>query len=365
MNLRERLLSVIKGRTPDKIPWFADLVYLYDSLKLRNRLDRRFEGDEGYLEFHKELGAGIYLYAPSLWKHGYGGGVEYSEVIKGNEKVSTFITPRGKITSEHEYLPISYSWACTRHYVETIEDLRVMLYVFENSEYCENYSDFNRINDLWGEHGLPAALAPISVSPIQKLLARWAGVENTMGLYMDHEDELGEVIERIKVSEDKIFEILEKSPADLIEFPENLSSEITGRNFFERYSMDYYRGRIQQLHGAGKLVSIHIDGTLKACLPLLQTAGFDIAEAVTPAPVGDIPIGELRSWAGEDIIIWGGLPGALFSPVYSEEIFDRVLEELLETFPRGSKFVLGVADQVPPDGLIHRVKKVRDAIEKG
>lgn len=363
MNPRERLLCVLEGRTPDKVPWYADLVYLYDSLRLKGQLEDRFQGDTGYLEFHRELGAGIYLYAPNLWAHSYSGGVTYREESRGEVRTSTFNTPIGTLTSVHEYIPISTTWACTKHFVESIDDLRVMLHVFEHSLYSENYAAFRRIDDLWGEYGLPVALAPISVSPLQKLFARWAGVENTMELFMEHEDTFDEVIERIQVSEDPVFEILAASPAAVIEFPENLSSEITGRFFFERYNLDYYRRRIRQLHDAAKIVSIHIDGTLKACLPLLQEAGFDIAEAVTPAPVGDVPIEELRATAGNDIIIWGGLPGALFSSAYSEDLFDAHLAKVLETFPRGSRFVLGVADQVPPDALIHRVIKVRDAVE--
>ena len=364
MNERERLLSVLKGKRPDKVPWYADLAYLYDSLRLKGQLEDRFQGDAGYLEFHRELGAGIYLYAPDLWKQSHTQGTTYREDTRGDVRTCTFDTPIGTITSEHQYIPISTTWACTKHYVESIDDLMVMLHVFEHSEYSENYDAFKRIDELWGEYGLPVALAPISVSPLQKLFARWAGVENTMELYMEHEERFDEAIERIQVSEDRVFDILAASPAEVIEFPENLSSEITGRFFFEHYNLEYYRKRIRQLHDAGKIVSIHIDGTLKACLPLLREAGFDIAEAVTPAPVGDVPIEALRDVAGDDIVLWGGLPGALFSPVYSEDLFDAHLEKIMETFPLGSRFVLGVADQVPPDALMHRVTKVRDVVER-
>lgn len=364
MNPRERLLCVLQGGTPDKVPWYADLVYLYDSLKLTGRLDDRFRGDAGYLAFHQELGAGIYLYAPDLWIQSHSGGVTYWEETRGDRKTCTFTTPIGTLTSEHRYIPVSTTWVCTRHCVQSIDDLKVMLHVFEHSEYSKNYDEFRRIDDLWGANGLPVALAPISVSPLQKLLARWAGVENTLELYMEQEEVFDEVIARIQVSEDPVFEILADSPAQVIEFPENLSSEITGRFFFERYNLDYYRRRIRQLHDAGKIVSIHIDGTLNPCLPLLQEAGFDIAEAVTPAPVGDVPVEELRATAGDEIILWGGLPGALFSPAYSEALFEAHLEKVLQSFPLGSRFVLGVADQVPPDALIHRVTQVHEAVER-
>ncbi len=95
---------------------------------------------------------------------------------------------------------------------------------------------------------------------------------------------------------------------------------------------------------------------------MLSDCGFDVAEAVTPYPLGDVKIKDLRKEAGKDLIIWGGLPGVMFSPLYSEQQFKSHLEELLETFPSGSGFILGVADQVPPDGLISRIKYVREII---
>jgi hypothetical protein len=130
----------------------------------------------------------------------------------------------------------------------------------------------------------------------------------------------------------------------------------------KKYNSEYYTKRINQLHEAGKYVSIHIDGTLRGCFELLEEAGFDAAEAVTPAPVGDILLEDLRKHSGSKMIIWGGLPGALFSPHYSEDEFDRHLNAVLATFKEDPLFVLGVADQVPPDGLISRIRKVRERI---
>jgi hypothetical protein len=238
-----------------------------------------------------------------------------------------------------------------------------MCLVFENSKYFENYDEFERIDRLWAGHGLAAALPPISVSPLQKLLARWAGVEKTVELYMENNEEFEEILGRIGTAEDEVFEIIADSPSLYVEFAENLSSEITGRNFFVKYNLPYYRRRIEQLHKKGKFAGIHIDGTLGSCLPLLADCGFDVAEAVTPAPVGDVEVENLRKTAGENIVIWGGLPGALFSPLYTEKQFVEHLKKVLDVFVGDSRFVLGVADQVPPDGLISRVRLVREMVD--
>ena len=129
------------------------------------------------------------------------------------------------------------------------------------------------------------------------------------------------------------------------------------------FNKEYYSQRVEQLHDAGKFVGIHIDGTLSPCLSMLADCGFDAAEAVTPAPVGDIEIENLRCAAG-DIVIIGGLPGALFTAQYSDEFFDSHLNKLLQAFANDSKFVIGVADQVPPDVVPGRVERVREVIGK-
>ena len=366
MNERERLMAVLEGKKPDRTPWFGDLDYLYTSMRIEGKLDRKYQGDEGFLKFHQDLGVGICFYYPvSLWRTEFTGGVQYLEKEDGGRRSYEYITPAGSIRSEQKYLPSTYTWAYTEHFVKKIEDLRVMLYIFESMKYVEDFDYFREIDGLWGGSGMLAGLAPISVSPLQKLLARWAGVESTINIYMDDMDEFEEIMSRMQDSEDEVFEILKRSPARYIEFAENLSSEITGRSFFEKYNMPYYKKRIKQLHNSGKYTGIHIDGTLGSCLPLLEPCGFDVAEAVTPSPVGDIAVEDLRKTAGNNIIIWGGLPGALFSPQFTEKEFDYCLRKALDTISSESGFVLGVADQVPPDGVISRVIKVREAIEAG
>lgn len=50
--------------------------------------------------------------------------------------------------------------------------------------------------------------------------------------------------------------------------------------------------------------------------------------------------------------------------LYSDGYFETFVRNVLKTFPIGSDFVLGVADQVPPDANLSRVRMVRDIIDK-
>jgi uroporphyrinogen-III decarboxylase len=156
-------------------------------------------------------------------------------------------------------------------------------------------------------------------------------------------------------------EVLAASPAQVVILPENLASEVTGERFFRRYNMPYYRRLTSRLHEAGKTVALHIDGGLIPCLGLLSACGIDIAEAVTPAPFGNVEVERLRETAGPEIIIWGGLPGGIFSSNYSDKFFEDYVTRVLRN--ADDRFVLGVADQVPPDAVPRRISRVRELVE--
>jgi hypothetical protein len=363
MEDRARLMAVLRGRTEGRLAWFADLSYLYASMGARRVLEERFHGDEGYLRFHQELGAGICFYAPFVWEQRYGNRVSETVEEVGENRITIIRTPRGSVRQVDRHLRQSYTLATVEHFVKGVDDLRVLLEACENRIFSPNYDEYQRVSERWAPTGYAVGIAPIAGAPLQRLLTRWAGLEATMDLYMDHREELEALMKALEACDDPIHDIMCGSPCDLFEFPENLSAEVTGKRFFETYNRPYYERRAAALHQVGKKTSIHNDGSMRGTIDLLGPSGFDVVESVTPAPVGDIPLEGLRQAAGPGIVLWGGLPGALFSPCFSEEQFESYLHATIDTFRKDGRCVLGVADQVPPDGLLSRVRRVRELVE--
>lgn len=361
MSLRSDVLNVIYGKPVKRIPWFGDLSYYYFSLQRKDKLEKKYQGAAGEKQFYVDFGVGIYLYTPDAFKTEYNSKVKYTE-IKTNEKiVQRYETPIGVLEAVQSYMSDAFCYAYTKHFVENIDDFRMMRYVHENAIYRENYEAYLQYDKIWGDDGIGFAMAVASMAPMQKLLARWAGVDTTINLYMDYPDEFEDTFFAIEQSQQELVQVLAESPAPVVILPENLSSEVTGEYFFKHFNMPYYQKIVDQLHKGGKKVAIHIDGSLKPCLGLLSQCGFDIADAVTPLPFGDVAVEDLRKTAGDDIIIWGGLPGAIFSPNYTDEFFESHVLNVIKHVD--DKFVIGVADQVPPDALPSRIKRVRELID--
>ena len=362
MSIKSDFWKRMRGEQTDLIPWFGDLSYYLFSLQMRGVLPEKYQGMEGEAQFYRDNKVGFCFNTPFTYGVEYTNGVSYEECTKRDGIYATYHTKYGDLTSVQAYSPSTFSYAYTKHFVEEIEDLKIMAHIFESMRYHENYEPYQRMVELYGEDGVPVECAPISVSPVQKLIARWAGVETTVDLYADETEDFEDCLTCIEEAQMPVFDVIAGSGAPIIEFPENLSSELSG-GFFRRYHIPYYKKVIDKLHKAGKVVGIHIDGTLQPCLGMLHEAGFDIAEAVTPDPCGDVKLEELRAVAGDDIFIWGGLPGAMFTSTFSDEQFADHINRLLAL--KDPKMILGVADQVPPDAVPERIREVSRIIGRG
>ena len=134
--------------------------------------------------------------------------------------------------------------------------------------------------------------------------------------------------------------------------------------WFRRYQFDYYVMRAEQLHAAGKKIGAHLDGAVRPLLRLLVEAGLDFVEALTPQPTGDVGIAELRELGGPNVVLFGGVPGAMFAPPFVADDIRRHVEAVIEAHWGHGRFILGVADQVPPDGDIELVRLIGQMCEE-
>jgi hypothetical protein len=359
MSLRDDLLAVFEGRRPQVTPWFADLSYLWDSLKIRNRLDAKYHGDDGYVRFHKDHGVGCFLFLDGVWKVKYTGGVEHHCKVEGDIQTEYFISPLGELRGTWQYLPEAMCWAPLTHAVNSAADLDVVKYFCEHQKYVPDYDRISQLDALWGEQGIPIVF--VNGSPLGTFIGRFAGPETTAFMRYDHTEQLHSTLEAIDACQDGLFETVVASPSRIVEFGENLSSELIG-GYFQEYCSPWYKKRTQQLHNAGKFVSTHLDGRVGNLLPMLAETGIDCVEAVTPAPVGDLNIDEIFASAGDRLIIMGGVPGAMFSCPFTWREMEAHVSKVLAAGREFGRFILGTADAVPPDADVSFLRKISQLV---
>ena len=360
MTPRERLLTILSGSKPDQVPWFGDLDYLANSMIKRGLRPPDFILSDEYINWHRELGVGFYL-------QGY---FPYRQILdkcnikdwyEGNRHYKRIDTPIGWVRECWEYIPTSFSEGPVEHFLKSAADIRIMKFIYEHARYEPDYHIAELRKKQVGDQGVVLCYLP--KSPFMHLMALEGGVEAVTMAALTMEEEFRELLVAMRRAFDKAASIAVDSPAEVLMIPENLSSEMVGPELFHLYMEDYQKVWTSRIRDAGKYSFIHIDGTLGGLLSEEAKVGFTVLEALTPYPVGDVKWEDIEDLAGEsESILWGGIPGSYFTDCIDDDEFERHIRELLSIMVKKPGFVLGVADQVPPDGLERRVKRVAQLV---
>jgi len=362
MSPRERLLAVLAGRRPDRVPWFGDLDYWAAALERRGERPPGFRRSPEYLDWHRFLGVGYYLqgYFPFTTRHEE---CRITQRRDGDARFRRIETPVGDIEEQWRYLPASFSEAPVRHLVSSPRDLAPLRWLYEHTSFEPDYGPAFERRALAGEQGIVLVYLPRS--PFMHLTVVDAGIDAVVGCAADAPEELEATLAAMAKAHDAAAAVAVGCPADAAMIPENLSSEVVGKRFYAAWVEPWERRWVERIRQAGKTSFIHMDGSLRGLIREVAATGFDVLEALTPAPVGDLGIEEWASWAGRaGTVLWGGVPGSYFTAVVSDREFDRHVRAVLEVMRGEPRYVLGVADQVPPDALESRVAAVRGLVER-
>jgi hypothetical protein len=354
MTPRERLTAALRRQPVDRLPWTVDLGYYNAAMAAQGRADPRYEGIEGRLRQQEELGADPYFsFASAPYR------IEWGAVAVGGRRtpeeiVTTWRLGAEELTGVKRWMPESFCWAVSKHPVENERDLAVLLRIIRAMRIMPAVEKHRAVQEQCGARGLP--ICPLPRGPIPALIAEWCGLMTTSYLAADAPDLFEELLRAFEASTDALTDALADYRPVVVHFCDNISGECVS-SFWDRWMAPLYARRLRVLRQAGVICVIHNDGTVRSALPRIAAAGFDGAEALTPAPVGDATPAELRALAGrEDFILWGMVPGAAFAPPWTDAQFRDFTRQTLAAVV--GPHILGSADQIPPDGDLRRVATV-------
>jgi hypothetical protein len=364
-NYLESFLRLMKGENPGGIVWTADITYWIDGQGDRGGSQKLWKTEKGYLELCRELKIMPYYWYDQFWL----GEPEYDDKISvttsgdGSTSVRTWETPVGSISEIQMATCESYSSAHTKFAVNNKSDLDVFRFILEHRRMrpaC--ISEYSFRMEAWKEYGgLPSIALPRS--PLSAFFYEWAGVQNGVFLLMDYPEILREIFGLMDLQEEPVLEAVCGLAPPLVHFADNLSSDVSA-GLYEEFMAEGYKKRLDSLHASGTACVVHLDGVVRGLLPKLAAAGFDAVEALTPKPGGDLEIEEIRTVAGSDsIILWGGIPGIMFAPPFTWNDMEKHVLKTLESW-KGQRFILGVADQVPPDGDIGFCPRIAEIVDR-
>lgn len=324
MDFNERLLSVLRGKPADTIP-FAP----YDNLVPRGSFERQM----------RNRGMGLLKRVDEIWSSCPGLRLEITHQEQYTKM--TYHTPAGSVTScwkGHLGRIDDRGEVQTEWLIKKEQDFPPVFYMVEHTVYHEDYAALdNNARDL-GSDGLVRGTGPW---PPYDTIEEYFGLFNWAYAQQDFPDQIDRLFDKIEAQEARRFPLVLESPAEFISFG-SLSGFYSPKQF-EQYLLPFYQKYVPQLKNRGKICALHAhNSNLSGFKELLRETGIQVIEAYTPPPVSDLPIHEARQAWGNDITIWVNFPETIFWSGF-QNTYQYTLN-LLESDPNPDRLVIGFTE---------------------
>lgn len=363
MTNRERLLAIMAGRSPDRIPWIPRLKLWYEAHRRQGTLPEKYEGwDMRDIERDLEMGTPARegrVYRTELHD------VEVHTERRGHDTVTKYVTPVGTVStrrqSSHVLDRVGIEGLMVDKMINGPEDYPVVEYLIRHTEIVPTYEEYLAYEDWIGEDGVP--MVQIGPDPMFRILRELIGFDDAYFHLHDYPDRVAHLYEVLKEQAAEIQRVALDSPAELILHGTHFHSQMTPPPIFKRYMIPYFRPFAERLHERDKILACHADADTSSLLDLIKEAGFDMVECFVTAPMVPVTLEQARAVFGTEVIIWGGVPSTILEDPVTDEEFEDYMLDLFRTIAPGDAFVLGVADNVMPDSKLERVRRISEMVE--
>jgi uroporphyrinogen-III decarboxylase len=358
---KDNILAVVKGEPVSTIPFGARIDTWYNYHLAHDTLPPKYKG-RSETDIIADQGAGAQKRYFSVCKERFHG---MEVVIKHDPPYETreYITPIGKCGIKLLWSTSEGPWLAYEQekLFKSPADYPVIKYIMEHTEpyFDEGYTAVRR---EVGDRGI--VMTGVGLwSPPQRVMREIIGYEQFYMEMMDNQEQVEEMIAAVEQLELKKLEIALDADIEIINLCANWSDDIH-TPVFRDYFTPYLQKTSAMIAARGKFSMVHADGEMRRLLPYFPETRVRIAEAITPAPMSSLTMGEFRRGLGEDVVIWGGIPSVMFEPNYSTVEFDDFVISLIKEMAPGGNFIMGMADNLPFDGDIDRVGRVVHLLDK-
>jgi len=392
MTHRERILTTLEGRTPDRLAYTPRLDLWYNANAPAGTLPARHAGRsqdeisraEGWAlhkvapdflspgrpedVLHRALG--LYNLREMVFSFHLPADVAVEVAREGDRTRITYRTPRGAIrtattfSEEMRKSGNSLAWI-SEPALKGPEDYSALGYIFENIELRPAFQRFGAWQEEIGPDGVACAMAGLAASPMHHIQREFLDATQFYYHYNDHKKEMRALAESLEPYYEQALKLVLDSPAEVILWGANYDDMITYPAYFEKEILPWLQRASAEMAGRGKRMLCHCDGENQGLLDLIAASGIQAAEAVCPWPMTKVPLEEYyRRW-GERLTVWGGLPSNLLLAESADEAeFDAFVDHLFRAVAPGNRFIVSIADCVPPGAVFDRLVRLGERVEK-
>lgn len=375
MTSRERIMAVLKGEVPDRVPWVPLFSrYYIKSLPALGLPLEEFAPLEkatgpalreslnlAEIEIGRYVGADIMRRHVMTWKCSYPGVEAFCKRAPDGSVVNGFNTSKGRIWER--VVEQNGTDFIAKHMVETKEDLLAYKEVLSHTRLVPFYDDFKEFEAYVEEDGINTLTGP--VTPIQEMLQFKMGIENCTFALMDEPDLMEELFSEMHRINKDIYAILAGSGAEVAVTYEDTSTTVMSPEWYERYCMQELDDYSDILHAGGLYHIAHMCGKLSLLTGHISLGKFDGVDSVCPPTTGDLEPGDALEQTGKIII--GGLEPPALVRMDRDEVISYTEEKLrqVESVPGGKeRFMLCTGDSTAAGTPVENLKAISEYVCK-
>jgi len=354
--------DVIFGQSNGRIIWQPRILCWYsDKMFAGEALPEPYTG-KSLPEIHRLLGCSARLYEfNSCFRM-----IEHPAIKRTEKQLNEtdseirIKTPVGEQIAIHRRSPNNPHIIHLKWEVESEDELKVATWRAENTTWEWDQAQYELLLKELGDLGCPTMFMPRM--NVQSLYIEMMGVERGIYAIYDWADSGEAFFRGLEESHDRLIELINTSPIEIINFGENIHSGTLSPDLFVKYHLPACQRRAEKLHAAGKFICSHWDGDCGPLLPYAKETGLDGIEAITPKPQGDVTFAEIKQALGDEMWLLDGIPAVYFDETFSVEILKECTWKLIELF--APRLVLGISDEISSTGDIERIRIVGDIVDQ-
>lgn len=289
-------------------------------------------------------------------------GVATTTQEEGGQRLITYQTSAGRLTERWSLGPDG-DWWQLEYPVKSPDDLPAARQLIEARHYQPDASALTEAQAQVGDGGLLAIELPRRpYSEVLHTLLGWG--EGLMLLYGEGAQAIQDILDILEEKLHALEQELVGLPVELVYAPDNLDGQYISPAVFHQHLAASYQRSAELLHRHGKRLIVHAGGPLQHLLAPLAAAGVDVVEGVSGPPQGDTPLPTARQKAGPDLTLWGGIPQDVLLPPTTQAEFEATVRQAAQQAKECGRVVLGVADKVPVEADLERLKAIPELISQ-
>ena len=362
---RERILAVLDGRRPDRIPWVPRLEIWYQANKLAGTLPPEYRG-LSLREVELDVFGGTAAREGRIWRRELEEMEARVQELNGRT-LREYVTPVGTVSEEFRRSEESGSQGMRDMQVGFMlkrpEDYPVVQYIIEHTRYIPTFEEYEQYEREIGDDGYPIVIA--GDCPFHYWMQQLAGYDNAFFHLYDYPAAVERLVDTLTDHyRATIWRHMLDAPARLFQHGIHFSTQMTPPPLFQQYILPYYQELTPLLREQRKMVALHGDSELSGLLPLIEHAGFGMVECMATSPMVSLTLAEARASWGNRVIIWGGVPSTILEEPYTDEQFEQHMQEVLATATFDEAFIMGIADNAMPNSKIERIRRISELLSR-